>query len=167
MMELCLLSLCLTIRDHQDRYAGIGQATIVVVTTLTTVAHHLFLEQSLDPVLTHLPASPDSPANRLAPVGLRYRPQIVSLLLSTELSPGLRESITAFANSQLRSCRMEYRLGPAQDHRLSIWIPRDNLGVSDDEVDRAQDLFRGVIVSNDAAKIDDDGHVVLSRLVSK
>jgi hypothetical protein len=47
--------------------------------------------------------------------------------------------------------------------RPVIWIPRDELGISDDEVYRTQQFSKNLWITNDYASLDDKNEVVYSR----
>ena len=70
-----------------------------------------------------------------------------------DLTPDERDKLVqrAFQHEALRA------------RRPVIWIPRDDLGVSDDEIYRTQNLSKYIWISNEFAGLDSEGRVVYRR----
>lgn len=70
-----------------------------------------------------------------------------------DLTPDERDKLVqrAFQHEALRA------------RRPVIWIPRDDLGVSDDEIYRTQNLSKYIWISNEFTGLDSDGRVVYRR----
>ena len=70
-----------------------------------------------------------------------------------DLTPDERDKLVqrAFQHEALRA------------RRPVIWIPRDNLGVSDDEIRRTQKLSKYIWISNEFTGLDGNGRVVYRR----
>ena len=70
-----------------------------------------------------------------------------------DLTPDERDKLVqrAFQHEALRA------------RRPVIWIPRDDLGVSDDEIHRTQNLSKYIWISNEFTGLDSNGRVVYRR----
>lgn len=70
-----------------------------------------------------------------------------------DLTPDERDKLVqrAFQHEALRA------------RRPVIWIPRDDLGVSDDEIYRTQNLSKYIWISNEFTGLDSGGRVVYRR----
>ena len=70
-----------------------------------------------------------------------------------DLAPEERDALVreAFKHSALRA------------RRPSVWIPRDDLGVSDDEVLRTRDVSKYVWITNEGTALDSKVRVVYGR----
>ena len=169
-MELCLIGLFLSTRDDRDAFASVGQAVIIIVTAILTVIYHLLLRNAFAPILKYISASSENGGDqeREPERGPEKELLLVSMLgslrrlVSTcygwmvptkEVTREVQESVRELARNQLNiHDRRGYE--HARYRSSIVWIPKDPLGISDDEIAYARDCFQDVRISNDFAELD-------------
>lgn len=174
------MGLFMTIRDKNDGVAGIGQVVLITLAATATIIFHLTLENSFASVLRHPPASRETDCreidqgslaagrpSRVKSRTLRLCDRLVafcSLQPLSSVSPNLRASIHEFARSQSRvQSRRVCNAMPAS-HRMSIIsIPEDFLGLKDEEMLRARKRLKDLQFSTGLAKLNMNGHLVISE----
>ena len=183
MMELCLIGLFLSIRNDRDFLTGIGQAVIIIIATVATLAYQLLLEHLFAPVLDHLPAfanikSDQNVESRRSSGSLVILYQVLHRICgwmmpagkhsSTTMSETLQQSIYELAQTEYDSsdqCGYEHEIA----HRCSpvVWIPKDHLGISDDEITYIRDCVQDINISNELAEVDMKGRIIVSRKIKR
>ncbi|KAL9127437.1 MAG: hypothetical protein Q9217_003689, partial [Psora testacea] len=171
MMELCLIGLFLSIRSDRDAFAGIGQAVIIMIATIFTVIYQLLLGNIFASILKYLPASTKdgggqerkskevhSLRSALDPLHHLARNFYSWMMPSRKVSRDLQDSINRLARNQLKTTNQRgYKHKAADPSSPVIWIPRDVLGISEDEIAYANDCVSEVRISNELADLDMNG----------
>ena len=175
-LELCLIGLFLSIRNDQDAFTGISQAVVMIIATVLTVVYQLILQNTFSSSLSYLPVSTgfrdgngeEKNGNRYSTPGLDGIRSLVHrcygwMKPSEEVPRDLRESIEEFAQNQVNAeNRRGYKHEAVDYHSPVVWIPRDDLGVSEDEIVSARDRARDIRVSNEFAHLDIRGRLEIS-----
>ncbi|KAL2044420.1 hypothetical protein N7G274_003125 [Stereocaulon virgatum] len=178
-MELCLIGLFLSIRNDQGVFTGIGQAVIMMIATTLRVIYQLLLGNIFSSFLKYLPASPkdredkggESNGNLSAPAldHLRHLGHTCYgwMRPSKEVPQDLQESVDELARNELGITDRRGYKHEAADHRSPVvWIPKDDLGISEDEIAYARNYFSDIRISNEFADIDIKGRLEISQNVS-
>lgn len=150
-MELCLIGLFFLVRDSDDEGRAIGrpckgQAIIMILALIATIIYQVLLNRTFSPLFKYLPLVIESRDN---------------------LNPETLNPVITLTNDIIADLAPREGDGDAYVHEAMrakppvIWIPRDELGVSDDEIRRTQQL-RGLLISNDNATLDAKCRVVCS-----
>ena len=181
MLELCLTGLFLSIRDDRGVPTGIGQAVIMMFTTVVTVAYQLLLRNIFSSTLQHLPAFMDYENGE--DDRFKHQYSLLDLLSSwyqfvnswatnaaenpsKKISRTFQESIQKLAHNQFtKSNKHGYNHEAIHDHDNTVWIPKDHLGISEDEISNARNVFPGIKISSELAEFDEKGEVkILSNI---
>ncbi len=181
MMELCLIGLFLSIRNDRDFLTGIGQAVIMIIATVATLAYQLLLERLFAPVLDHLPAFANMKRNQngerrrsSGPLAVLYQAlhRVCGWMMpagkysSTTMSATLQQSIYELAQTQFDvSDQFGYQHEIAHRRSPVVWIPKDCLGISDDEIAYIRDCVQHINISNELAELDMKGRITVSRKI--
>lgn len=171
MLEICLVGLFLAIRDTRDRFTRIGQAIGIIIAAILTAAYQMLLHKSFTPTLAYIPASTkpgnDNIENWSYPPdrrSLRHYLQALSFLGPEMMFQDLQRSLGVLAQNHSDALgKQSYQFGEENYSKSAISIPKDPLGISDDEILRAQGLIRSTNINNDLAHMDWRGHIVLSK----
>ena len=148
-MEFCLAGLFFLVRDADDRATCTAQAVImVVVTALTALFHYTLYYSYWIPFLPLL----DIFKRKINPISSqgngqqdwRCRKEVKEL--STQKPRILQADLVQ--DEALRSAR------PV------IWIPKDELGIADDEISHVR-RTHGMWISNESASLDERGNLKL------
>jgi len=179
MMELCLIGLFLFIRDEQGVFTGIGQAVIMMIATVLTVIYQLLLGNAFASILEYLPAYMEnrndsegklkqecSSAGALSPLCQLLHSCYGWMVPSKKVPRDLQEGIYKLARNQLNlpsQCGYEHEI--VQCSSPVVWIPKDGLGISDDEITHARDFCQDIRISNELADLDMKGKLEISRSI--
>ena len=175
-MELCLIGLSLSIRNDRDAFTGIGQAVVMMVATTLTVIYELLLENNFSSILKYLPASTvyqevgGGEANRdlCSMPALNYVQRLAHryygwMRPSEKVPQDLQESIEELARNELDATnRRGYNHGAVEHRSPVVWIPRDDLGISEDEIANARNHVSDIRISNEFANLDIRGRLEIS-----
>lgn len=172
-MELYLVGLFFLVRDTQNRPACIGQATIMILVFFLTLVYQLLLTQAYEPLLQSLPVmlnSDTGPENfeRCTASGSTSFPLLNEVL---DICLGRTDS-KAFILSKERQAHAT-DMDPAKASGVSgelrdqattaqqpmIWLPRDELGICDDEIERMKKVSSTIRVDNRNANLDSNAKV--------
>lgn len=149
-MELCLAGLFFLVRDANGRAACTAQAVIMIVVTATTALFHYTLDHShWIPFLPLLDVFKQK-IDRISGQGdgqLDWRCRKEVNELSTPKPRIFQEDLVQ--DEALRSSR------PV------VWIPKDELGIADDEISHARRTYDDVWISNEGASLDKRGNLKL------
>lgn len=179
-MELCLVGLFLSIRDNRGVFIGIGQAVVMMIATALTVIYQLLLGNIFSSILKYLPAFPKDKEDEggesnwnhsLAPAldPLRHLGHTCYgwMRPSKEVPQDLQESIDELARNELDVTDRRGYKHEAADHRNPVvWIPKDDLGISEDEIAYARNYVLDIRISNEFADLDIKGRLKISQNVS-
>ena len=176
-MELYLIGLFFLVRDEAGRVACVGQGVIMVVVTFLTAAYQVLLRQAFKPLARHLPivtnkAKPkehttSDPSAKHSRLG-----RFTSLIMQAfevfkawmdQHTEEERALATIIGEERVSAKRMSQAIA-MEDHSLLvdqpiIWLPRDGLGVSRDEIDETQSACKLVMISDDNAELNDTAAV--------
>ena len=175
MMELCLIGLFLLARDDRNAFTGVGQAVIMMLAATMTFIYQLLLENAFASILKYLPASSENggdqeerePSLAGALGSLRHLASACCgwMIPSQEVPEDVQESIYELARNQLNADNQ--RGYEHADYRSPvIWIPKDPLGISEDEIAHAKDCIQDIRISNDLAELDMKGRLEITQNVA-
>ena len=170
-MELYLIGLFFLVRDENGRVACTGQGLIMIIATFLTAAYQVLLGQAFKPLSRHLPVVLDStePSKREAKglSGEPARPNPVQRLINILTKfhdQGAEEEKMALAaisdvsngdiaNSRSQSPVIEDKSLTAS--QTTIWLPRDDLGISGDEIRQTHGVSTSISISDENAEMSD------------
>ena len=147
-LEICLIGLFLLVRDEGQVWCCIGQAAIMVLTTVLTIGFQVLMNCAFGPLLVFLPT-------------MQHR-------YDGERSQG------QFQSTRRVDCNRQEPPSPNQGATTSpflfqhialfvqpptIWIPKDGLGVSDSEVSQTRATSANISISNEGAPMDSKGRI--------
>lgn len=179
-MELCLIGLFLSIRDDQGVFTGIGQAVVMMMATALTVIYQVLLGNIFSSILKYLPAFPkdredeggESKGNHSSAPALDHLRHLGYTCYgwmrpSKEVPRDLQESVDELARNELDVTDRRGYKHEAADHRSPVvWIPKDELGISEDEIAYARNYVPDIRISNEFADLDVKGRLEISQDVS-
>ena len=168
-MELYLIALFLLVRDEAGRMACVGQGVIMVIVTFLTAAYQVLLRQALKPLARHLPVVTDkakpkkhatseisakhSPLHRFTRL-IKQAFEVFKALFDQHTEDE-RALATITGVNSLSAKRLSQAVVMEDQSLLVeqpiIWLPRDGLGVSRDEIDETQSVCKLVLISDDNA----------------
>ncbi len=86
---------------------------------------------------------------------------------SKEVPRDLQESVDELARYELDVTDRRGYKHEAADHRSPVvWIPKDDLGISEDEIAYARNYVSDIRISNDFTDLDIKGRLEISQKVS-
>lgn len=180
MMELCLIGLFLSTRNDRGVFTGIGQAVVMMIATTLTVIYQLLLGNIFSSILQYLPAFPKdredeggkSNGDHSSAPALDHLRHLRHTCYgwmrpSMEVPQDLQESVSQLARSELDVTNRRGYKHEAADHRSPVvWIPKDDLGISEDEIAYARNFVSDIRISNEFAELDIKGRLKISQNVS-
>ena len=160
-MELCLLGLFLSIRNDRGVFIGIGQAVVMMIAPTLTAIYQLLLGKIFSSILKYLPAFPkdreneggESNWNHSSTPALDYLRHLGHTCCgwmrpSKEVPQVLQESVDELAQNELDVTNRRRYKHEAADHRSPVvWIPKDDLGISEDEIAYARNYVSDIRIS--------------------
>ena len=168
-MELYLIALFFLVRDEAGRVACVGQGVIIVIVTFLTAAYQILLRQAFKPLARHLPIMTDKAKPKKHATSeistkhsrlhrfTRLIKQVfeVSKALIDEHTEEERALATITSVDSLSAKRSSQAVVMEDQSLLVeqpiIWLPRDGLGVSRDEINKTQSVYKLVLISDDNA----------------
>ena len=169
-MELYLIGLFFLVRNSQNRPACLAQGAIMIIVFVFTAIYQKLLTQAYDPLLHNLPVMLSKMADFEDSVGhgaeSGYRKDTASQILRSLDRLGVSDTVlgrkVAVAWESTDTQEDEHQFVSGVDpweikdeatvaEQLVIWLPHDELGVSDDEIKRTGDLYDSIRVSNQNA----------------
>lgn len=150
-MELCLSGLFFLVRDAEDKATCIAQAIIMIVVTGLTALFHYNLDHNLKIHWISLPAvlrqtMDGSGSKSREPPEWRGKGEVEATKLPTAVIP-----MTLQANIHDEALNSPCPI---------IWIPKDDLGIADDEIYHMQKAHSNLLISNKNASIDERGKFI-------
>jgi len=136
-MELCLAGLFFLVRDADNRATCTAQATIMILVTALTALFHYTIDCSNWIRWLPLPAVVKQKINRISSHG-KDQPKISEL-------------------STAKSRRVVIQDEALKASRPVVWIPKDDLGISDDEISHVRSTYDNMWISNEGASLDERG----------
>ena len=175
-MKLCLIGLFLSIHNDWDKFSDIDQAAIMIIVTMTIIIYQLVLRNTFALILKYLSAfmnNRDEKEKSKHEYSLAGAVGSLCCLVHTDydwmmsfkrLSWDLQESIYELTQNQLNilnQCGYEHEA----DHHCSpvVWILKDHLKISEDEITHIRDCIQDVKISNELAELDMKVRVKLSQ----
>lgn len=134
-MELCLSGLFFLVRDEEDKASCTAQAVIMIIVTAMTALFHCTLVYGYKPRWLALSVfdihKKDQSGVKKQPERVKERPTIT--YVAAQRDPNRDDIITS--------------------RPLVLWLPKDRLGVSDDEIYHTM-RTKGLWVSNKGARLE-------------
>ena len=174
-MEIYLVGLFLLVRDKQGRVACAGQGSIMILVTMATAIYHFLLNKAFNPLFKYLPMI----LNDLKPHGKGDKASLSTpkswYNIFRSFFKGLddivyREEIHNEPDAKRPMIdtdlvNNESGLEILEDEALTaeqkvIWVPRDNLGISQDERVQSQAISKTIVMSDENAEITETGSVI-------
>ncbi len=179
-MKLCLIDLFLSICDDRSVLTDIDQIVIMMIVTTSTIIYQLLLRNVFVSILKYLSAftkneesqkraSNERHFSRAALDSLRHLAHIFYDWITPlkKISRDLQESIDELAWNQLRiTNRREYEHETANSQSSVVWISKNCLEISEDEIVYAKDCVSDVRISNELADLDMKERLEISQNVS-
>jgi len=185
-MELCIIGLFFLVRDDHDRSTCVDQAVIMIIAIAMTVIFQFLLNNAFAPLLRFLPSTEVEIAEEgeEEEEGQKYhtpetnnylRILVQSLWNWTTISTASQGSITTLfsdlhdSKKDSASNELDGLVPLAFQHealhiqRPVIWIPKDSLGISDNEVFRIRKYDSNMRISNEHADLDIKGRVTVTQ----
>ncbi|KAL9121806.1 MAG: hypothetical protein Q9187_001630, partial [Circinaria calcarea] len=172
-MELCVTGLFFLVRDDHNRATCIGQAVIMIVAMVITVSFQLLLNDAFAPQLRFVPmfadiAEPEKKAQeKKHECGVTKADECFRTLLQKcydwkVVSFADQGSFTTLFSNIKKPIPSETDelISPTYQHEAlsvqkpTVWIPKDCLGISDDEILRVRRYDNSIRVSNEHAALD-------------
>ncbi len=179
-MKLCLLDLFLFIRNDWNVLINIDQIMIMMIVTTLMIIYQLFLRNIFFSILKYLSVftkdreneREESNWNHFSASSLDYLRHLAHICYDWMRSFksvlwDLQESVDELAWNELDVIdRHEYKHETA-DHRSSvIWIPKNDLEISEDEIIYVRNCVSDIRISNEFADLDIKKHLKISQNVS-
>ena len=159
-MELYLIGLFFLVRDEQNRAACIGQGVIMIFVLCITIIYQTVLNHAYDPLLKSLPVmlSDIHSAEELTrgSESSSAFPILQALDRLEVLNTILGRCIKI---PQINTTGASVEFDEVKDDALHaaqpvVWLPKDYLGISDDEIKQTQRVSKDIKISNDNANLD-------------
>ena len=168
MIEFFLIGLFLSIRNDRGVPTGIGQVVIMMIATTLTVIYQLLLGNIFFSILKYLPLFPkdkedeggESNWNHSSVPALDHLRHLGHTCYgwmrpSKRVPQDLQESVDELARNELDVIDQHGYKHEAADHRSPlVWIPKDDLGISEDEIAQAKNYASDIRISNEFAELD-------------
>ncbi len=135
-MMLCLIGLFFLVRDENDDLSCKTQGIMMIVVAAMTIVYQVLLNEAFAPLYKYLPVNLEDGAQRA----------------DAEYAEGQQR-----ATSPLSMVEGAYQHESVRAKRPIIWVPNDELGVSDDELRRTMKISRRLPISNRGALLDGKG----------
>ena len=138
-LEIYLIGLFLLVRDENQAWCCIGQAAVMILMTTSTIGFQVLVNNAFGPLLVYLPTMHHRYDGACSHTQGIYH--------GGPLDPGAPASQFQFQHKALLV------------QRPMIWIPKDSLGISDNEVSQTRSDSAEVSISNEGAIIDMKGEI--------
>ena len=180
-MELCVIGLFFLVRDDHNRATCIGQAIIMIVATVITVSFQLFLNNAFAPLLRVVPIFADIAElkKKAKKKENKYGVTRAGGCFRTLLQKCYNRKVVSFADQGSFTTlffNIEkpipsendglilpiYRHEALSVQRPTVWIPKDCLGISDDEILRVRRYDNSIRVSNEHAALNLKGKITIT-----
>ncbi len=175
--EICLIGLFSSIRDYSGNLTGLGQAVIMTVVTFSTVIYQFLLAKAFARGLEYLPASMQTSdkeekkgkSKQQLMGALGYLHQILKacqncIIVSQETAHDLQGSVFELIRNQITTFNHRaFNMNKTYDSRIPVvWIPKDKLGISGNEIANARDHVQDIEISDSLAELNMKGHLKLA-----
>lgn len=159
-MEVYLIGLFFLVRDEQNQAACIGQGVIMIFVLCITIIYQTVLSHAYDPLLKSLPVML---SDRHSAQEFRRGSESGSAFPILQALDGLEVLNTVLGRCtetpQINTTDASVKFEEVKDDALHaaqpvVWLPKDSLGVSDDEIKQTQRVSKDIKISNDNAELD-------------
>lgn len=181
MMKLCLIDLFLSIRNDRNFLTDIEQAVIMIIVTVTTLVYQLLLEHLFISVLDHLSAFINMKNNQnnerrwsFDSLAVLYQTlhrvcdwmMLADKYSSTTMSETLQQSIYKLTQTQFDvSNQFEYEHEITHHRSFVVWISKNCLEISNDEITYIRDCVQNINISNELAELDMKDRITVLRKI--
>ena len=159
-MEICLVGLFLLVRDNQQRLRCIGQAIVMILATGLTVTFQVLLNRAIAPLLQFLSVV-TSDQGLESGYCSRTQHESEKSAQVRERSGSLIETQNHSQREQQLCPRVAFKHEALRFQRPVVWIPKDDVGISDDELYQTKKSYAELSISNDRARLNSDGRLVI------
>ena len=170
-MELCVTGLFFLVRDDQNRATCIGQAIIMIIATIITVSFQVLLNNAFTPFLRFLPTFTGTAEPEKKTKGREHKCCIPRadgcFRILLQKCRDWKVVSTADQGFPISS-ETDGHISPIYQHEAlfaqtpTVWIPKDCLGISDDEILHVRKYDSSIRVSNKDAALDIEGKVTIT-----
>ena len=180
-MELCVTGLFFLVRDDHNRAACVGQAIIMIIATVMTAIFQVSLNNAFAPLLRFLPTFVDMAEPEQKRKGRNYKFHIpgadgcfqalLQIFRYGKVVPTADQSSVTTRFSDIKiptTSEADGLISPAYQHEAlstqmpTVWIPKDCLGISDDEILRIRKYDNSMKVSNEHATLNIEGKILIA-----
>ncbi|KAH6675981.1 hypothetical protein B0J14DRAFT_692242 [Halenospora varia] len=145
-MELCLSGLFFLVRDADDRATCTAQAIIMIVVTALTVLFYYTIDYSH--WIRWLPL----------PDVLKQKIDRMSSQCKDQLDRSCRREVGQHSIVKPGMVQADVVQDEAlRASRPVVWIPKDDLGIADDEISHVRSTYNRMWISNEGASLDERG----------
>lgn len=172
-MELYLKVLFFLVRDSSNQFACIGQAIIMILTTAFTAAYQINLNRAYKPFFSNLPVMLDKVTTQTH-ARSKYQGGNKGSWLRTLNGRFARfldvagrfteEEMSASEDFQIIEVVDEIQDEALTARQPVIWIPRDQFGVSGDEIRQTQESYGSILINDENAWLNEKGAVICSGI---
>ena len=145
-LEIYLIGLFLLVRDDNQAWCCIGQAVVMILMTMLTIGFQILVNNAFGPLLVYLPTMHHR-CDQECSQELRNTRRASG---DTCGSPDLNQSVPSQFQFQHKALLVQ---------RPTIWIPKDSLGISDNEISQTRATSAEISISNEGASIDMKGKI--------
>ncbi|KAI4193631.1 MAG: hypothetical protein LQ350_008224 [Teloschistes chrysophthalmus] len=177
-MELYLTGLFFLVRDENNRVVCTAQGLIMILAGLLTATYHVLLKRAYEPLINTVPVMLSSGTIGSVPVShSRQVAQRKWVAKIRERATRLHQTILELIEediSLLRDHEQAEALAAGtkaitiRDEALSaqqptVWLPRDNLGVSNFEIEQTREVSPRILISDEDFGLGTDGRIKCNR----
>ncbi|KAI9785251.1 MAG: hypothetical protein M1835_003368 [Candelina submexicana] len=156
-MEICLVGLFFLVRDEDNNLNCKTQGIIMIVLVVATVVYQFLLNEAFAPLVTYLPINLENGAQWHDDEVAREQQEDRQAVTSQRSTNSASSSVERKREADLH---LAFQHESLRAKRPIIWLPNDELGVSDDEVRRTKKVSRRIWMSNEGALLDKKGRVM-------
>ena len=176
-MELYLTGLIFLVRDDDSKVACVGQGVVMIVLICCTVTYQILLNQAFKPLVQNLPVMLDNVAiesilERKQTTQATIKPWIRIVQSHPEW---LNDVVGRLSEEELLATKdaedyeedqvfhsalfMEFQHEALRAQQRTIWLPKDKLGIGENEIKQIHEIDRFISISNNNASMNDKGTV--------
>lgn len=174
-LELFTIGLFFLARDSQERLACVGQAVIMTMAMIMTIAFQVLLNYAFTPLLHYVPNGGTTQELReQLPCRIKESGRLRTLLQKVLVWISIRTEFTVplcelfpdrnFVYPRCHSSSMiAFQHESLRVQTPVVWIPKDILGLSDDEICRVERQYNNIKVSNNYTTLNPQGKVFVMQ----
>jgi hypothetical protein len=154
-MELCLIGLFVLIRDEEGRATCSVHSIIMVFVLVGTILFQIFLNWRFGPLLRYLPVNLGT--TDVETMHQEGRSEDLSMIRTTREMHAIQSPTTLQKASTNEEEAFDH-IALSLDQPV-VWIPKDSLGVSTDEIEQSKQFGSSIFMSSSGASLDSRNRV--------